>query len=57
MNKKPFVMIGAILGTTIGGAIPGLWGVSWLSFTATVFSGIGGILGIWAGYKIASRYF
>lgn len=50
-------MIGAILGTTIGGAIPGLWGVSWLSFTATVFSGIGGILGIWAGYKIASRYF
>ena len=54
MNKL-IIGIGMFLGSTIGGYIPMLWGASLLSFSAIFFSAIGGILGIWIGYRI-SKY-
>ena len=44
------------VGTTVGGAIPLLWGDGMLSFSSVILTAVGGVLGIWAGYKM-SKYF
>lgn len=48
------VWIGMIIGSTVGGYMPTLWGDSFLSFTSVILSAIGGILGIWLGFKISN---
>ncbi len=48
---KTFIWIGLFAGSTIGSFIPMLWGAGLLSASSIIFSGLGGILGIWAGYK------
>lgn len=55
MNTKAFVMTGMIVGTTLGGLIPMLWGADFLSFSSFLFEALGGIVGIWIGYKIGSQ--
>ncbi|MEH1839681.1 MAG: hypothetical protein V7L20_13125 [Nostoc sp.] len=54
MNKF-IIGIGMFIGSTIGSYIPALWGGSVLSFTSIVFSVIGGLVGIWLGYRV-SKY-
>lgn len=53
MNAKPFVWLGLFIGSTIGGAIPGLWGASMFSISSILLSAVGGILGIWLGFKLS----
>jgi len=53
--NKLIIGIGMFVGSTIGGYVPVLWGASLFSFSAILFSTIGGILGIWIGYRI-SKY-
>ncbi len=53
MNTKVLVIIGMIVGSIIGGYIPVLWGAGLLSYSSILFSGIGGILGVWIGYKFS----
>jgi len=55
MNSKSLIMIGAVVGSTLGGYIPTLWGAGGLSIASVLAGGIGGLLGIWAGYKISRR--
>jgi len=43
----------AMLGMTVGGFVPELWGDSGFSLTALVFTAIGGIAGVWAGVRVA----
>lgn len=50
---KLILMIGVIIGSTIGGLLPMLWGGSAFSGWAVLLSTIGAIVGIWTGYKIA----
>jgi len=45
-------MIGAIVGSSIGGYVPVLWGGSMLSLSGVLFSMAGGFAGIWVGYRI-----
>lgn len=45
-------MFGMVVGSTVGSYVPSLWGAGWLSFASIVGSGIGGILGIWAGFQL-----
>jgi hypothetical protein len=52
---KTFVIIGAIAGSYAGSAVPILWGDSFLSMASVFFSAIGGFLGIYFAYKIATR--
>ncbi len=54
MNSKSLIMIGLVVGSTIGSYVPALWGAGWLSIASVLFGGIGGLLEIWAGYE-ASR--
>ena len=43
----------ALIGSSIGGLIPTLWGADLFSYTSVLLSGIGGFVGIWVGYKMS----
>jgi hypothetical protein len=47
-----FITVGLILGTTLGGLIPSLWGADYFSVSGIIFSTLGGAAGIWVGYKM-----
>ncbi len=53
MKPKSLIMIGLVVGSTIGSYLPMVWGASWLSITSVLTGGVGGLLGIWAGYKVS----
>lgn len=40
------------VGTMAGAYVPMLWGDSAFSMSSVIFSGVGGILGIWIGLKL-----
>jgi predicted MFS family arabinose efflux permease len=48
------IWIGILIGSTIGGLIPSLWGDGMFSYSSVLLSGAGAFLGLWAGYKIAT---
>jgi len=52
MTRKSAIRIGLIIGTTLGSYIPVLWGDGFLSLSSVLFSAMGGILGVYVGYKI-----
>jgi hypothetical protein len=52
MTKK-WIMLGMIVGSVAGSYVPALWGSSAFSPISFFFAGLGGLIGIWAGYKIA----
>lgn len=41
MGSRAFVWVAIFIGSTIGGAIPALWGGEMLSYTSLLLSGIG----------------
>ena len=41
-----------VVGSTIGGLIPNLWGASIFSFSSMLFGTAGGILGIYVAFKM-----
>jgi len=50
---KQLVWLGALIGSTIGGLIPELWGAGMFSLSSLLLGAVGGILGIYAAYKFA----
>lgn len=40
------------IGTFVGAYVPLLWGDSSFSMSSVIFSAIGGVGGIWLGYKL-----
>ncbi len=52
---KTLIMTGMIFGSYGGSYFPLLWGADMLSITSIFFGAVGGLLGIWAGYQLASR--
>ncbi len=54
MNSKPLIMIGVVVGSTLGGMVPLLWGAGWPSFSSIITSTIGGLLGILVGVKMSA---
>ena len=51
MSSKTLIWGGMFVGSTIGGLLPALWNADILSYT--LWSSVGGIAGIWAGFKLA----
>ena len=52
---KTLVMAGMIFGSYTGNYLPTIWGDGMFSVTSILFGAAGGFLGIWAGYRLASR--
>lgn len=52
MSSKVLVMLGMIIGSSIGGYLPVLLGAGFLSFSSLIGSGIGGILGIYIALQL-----
>jgi hypothetical protein len=50
---KKIIMLGMIIGSVAGSYIPLLWGDSVFSMASVFFGAVGGLAGIWAGYKIS----
>ena len=55
MTPKRLVWVGILLGSTVGGYVPTLWGADMLSFSSILGSVIGGLAGIWIAYKISDQ--
>jgi hypothetical protein len=53
MSKKSLIWIGVFVGSTAGSFIPVLWGASVLGVSSILWSTIGGLAGIWGGYKLS----
>jgi uncharacterized membrane protein YeaQ/YmgE (transglycosylase-associated protein family) len=47
------IWLGVLIGSTIGGFIPDLWGAGMFSYSSVLFSGIGALVGLWLAYKIS----
>ena len=52
MSDKAIVMLFFTIGSVIGGYIPALWGASFLSFSSLIGNTLGGIIGVYIGYKM-----
>jgi hypothetical protein len=55
MDSKSLVWIGMFAGSAIGSYIPTLWGDGFLTFSSVFFSAVGGVIGIWIGFKISKN--
>ncbi len=53
MESKKIILFTMSVGMVIFGYIPSLWGESSFSVTSVLFSGVGGALGIWIGWKLS----
>jgi hypothetical protein len=54
MSRKSLVYVGATIGSIAGGYLPTLWGADLLSMSSIVFSGLGGLAGIYAAFKLTA---
>ena len=52
-SKKTLIMIGMAVGSSLGGFVPMLWGAGMFSMASIAFSAVGGVAGIYAGYKLS----
>jgi hypothetical protein len=48
------IWLGILIGSTIGGMIPSLWGDGIFSYSSVLLSGAGAFVGLWVGYKLSS---
>ena len=53
MLPKVLIWIGLLVGSTAGGYVPTAFGVGLFSLWSVVGSVVGGVAGIFAGYKLA----
>lgn len=49
--ESKIIWLGLAVGSTIGSLVPTLFGVSAFSMASIFWGAIGGIAGIWAGYR------
>jgi len=52
MSTKRLIWFWATVGSIVGGLVPGLWHESMLSMWGLVLSTLGGLVGIWVGWRI-----
>ena len=52
MASRKAVLWGGLIGMSIGGYVPTLWGASMFSGTAMLMSAVGAAAGLWLGYRL-----
>jgi len=50
--EKKLIWLFLFIGSTIGSFIPLLWGENAFAFSSIILSGIGGLIGIWIGFRM-----
>ena len=55
MSSKTLVYLGAFVGSILGSFVPALWGASLFSYASILFSGIGGLIGIFIVLKFVNQ--
>jgi hypothetical protein len=53
--ERKLIWLGLIVGSAAGNFVPLLWGGSAMSMSGMLFAFVGGLAGIWAGYKLGNR--
>jgi hypothetical protein len=53
-SERASIWIGILIGSTIGGMIPLLWGDDMLSYSSVLLSGAGALAGLWVGFKMSA---
>jgi uncharacterized membrane protein YeaQ/YmgE (transglycosylase-associated protein family) len=43
-----------LVGSTVGGFVPELWGSSSLSLASLLFATVGGVVGVWFGVRLSA---
>ena len=51
MERKTLIWIGVFVGSIVGGSLPMIWGDGMFSFSSNIFSILGGLVGIYLGFK------
>lgn len=52
MMKGP-TYAGGFIGSLVGSFVPSIWGAGQLSMASMLFFVIGGLAGVWLGYRLA----
>lgn len=50
---KARIWLGILIGSTMGGFIPNLWGADLFSYSSLLLSTVGAFVGLWLGYKMS----
>ncbi|MBI3589080.1 MAG: hypothetical protein HY093_01545 [Candidatus Liptonbacteria bacterium] len=53
MSSKSIIWLGMIVGSTVGSFVPALWGSGVFSYSSLFFSALGGVVGIWLGFRLS----
>ncbi len=54
MSSKSIIWLFMGVGGTVGGILPSLWGAGPFSFSSVILTAVGGILGIYAGFRVTN---
>jgi hypothetical protein len=52
-SMRSYIWIGIVIGSTVGGMIPWLWGDGLLSVSSILLSAAGALGGIWIGFRLS----
>ena len=53
MSDRAMIYLFLFIGSSVGSYLPVLFGASLFSFWSIILSGVGGIIGVWIGYKMS----
>jgi uncharacterized membrane protein YeaQ/YmgE (transglycosylase-associated protein family) len=56
LTPKKIIFAGMIVGSFLGGWVPSLWGAGGFTMSAMVGSAVGGLAGIWIGWKVSQNF-
>ncbi|MFQ5452424.1 MAG: hypothetical protein ACE5DQ_02560 [Candidatus Paceibacterota bacterium] len=54
MSAKSIVMLAFVIGSSVGSYLPALFGASLFSYTSVILGAVGGVIGIYVGYKLSN---
>jgi hypothetical protein len=56
MSRKTFIWLFMFIGSGLGGYIPNLWDAGMFSMSSVFLTALGGLAGIWFGFKLGQEF-
>jgi hypothetical protein len=54
LRMRSVIGLCSLVGMSVGGYVPVLWGASGFSLTSLLFGALGGVAGVWVGARISA---